>query len=119
MVICEDLWSSKVLDFLSNNSLDNIFVITASPARNFNESGLQIKDQWYTILKTTALYSGANVIFVNRVGFEDGLGFWGGSCVVSPNSEVVCSLELFKEITHTLKIDKMLSKNVKYMLRHR
>jgi predicted amidohydrolase len=119
MIICEDLWNSKTMDFLANLSLDNVFVTAASPSRNFSNKGLLIKEQWYSILKTTALYSGANVIFVNRVGFEDGLGFWGGSCIVTPSSEILESLELFDESIETIEIDESLSKNAKYMLRHR
>jgi omega-amidase len=119
MVICEDLWNSKIMDFLSSNSLDNIFVLAASPARNFEDDTLLIKEQWISILKCLALYSGANVTFVNRVGFEDGLGFWGGSCVVSPDGTIGHSLNLFEDEVETFYIDKKLSKSVSYMLRHR
>jgi predicted amidohydrolase len=29
------------------------------------------------------------LIFVNRVGAQDGLEFWGGSCVVDPTGALV------------------------------
>ena len=41
--------------------------------------GLLIESQWDALLKSLALLTKAYVVFVNRVGFEDGLGFWGGS----------------------------------------
>ena len=46
----------------------------------------------------------ADVIFVNRVGFEDGLGFWGGSCIVNNNGIIKEKLSLFKTEVKTVNI---------------
>ena len=27
------------------------------------------------------------IVYANRVGFEDGVGFWGGSEIVDPNGD--------------------------------
>ena len=32
---------------------------------------------------------GATVVLVNRVGFEDGLNFWGGAAIFDPNGDEV------------------------------
>jgi len=53
--------------------------------------------QWDALVKSTAILCSAYVIFVNRVGFEDGLGFWGGSRVVTPRGEIEYRLDNFKE----------------------
>jgi len=42
--------------------------------------------------------------FVNRVGFEDGLGFWGGSCIVDEESNIVHKLPHYEEIIKTFNI---------------
>ena len=41
------------------------------------------------LAKTFAQLIGAVVIVVNRVGFEDGLCFWGGSLAVGPDGRTL------------------------------
>ncbi len=118
MVVCEDLWSSKNIDTVCEIKPDIVYVIANSPARGFNENGLDIEKKWKSILKTTALLSGANVVFVNRVGFEDGLGFWGGSMIVGADGLLKKSFELFDEKTESVMIERNLSEMQKYMLRN-
>ncbi|MCK4974046.1 MAG: nitrilase, partial [Sulfurimonas sp.] len=86
MLVCEDLWHTSVHDDLIKENPDYILALVASPARGFSDDGLEIEDKWYEIIKTVAKECSAKLIFVNRVGFEDGLGFWGGSCIVDENS---------------------------------
>ncbi|MFQ5896564.1 MAG: nitrilase-related carbon-nitrogen hydrolase, partial [Nitrospinota bacterium] len=45
------------------------------------------------------------VFFANRVGYEDGINFWGGSEVVGPDGEVVSSASLFKETLLVAQVD--------------
>ena len=78
MVVCEDLWHKEIHNDLMRVNPDLIIALVASPVRGFNDEGLDIKDKWYEIIKTVALECKARLVFVNRVGFEDGLGFWGG-----------------------------------------
>jgi predicted amidohydrolase len=105
-VVCEDLWRVKTIDRLVQMMPDVIVVIANSPARDFSDDGLLIKAQWESILKTTALLSHAHVIFVNRVGFEDGFGFWGGSMVITPDSQISLQLPLFDEKIETITINQ-------------
>jgi predicted amidohydrolase len=119
-VVCEDMWSATTIDAIVRANPDIVYVLTASPTRDFEDDGtLLIQEKWRSILKTTAILSGANIVFVNRVGFEDGVGFWGGSMVVSANSKVSSSLPLFDESITTVDIDSNLSKTQKYMIRHK
>jgi len=118
MVVCEDLWNSQNIDTVCQMKPDIVYVIANSPARGFTDSGLEIEKKWKSILKTTALLSGANVVFVNRVGFEDGLGFWGGSMVVGADGLLKESLEFFDEKIKTIMIERNLSEMQKYMLRN-
>jgi predicted amidohydrolase len=55
---------------------------------------------------------------VNRVGFEDGLGFWGGSCYVNPKGKIAKQAALFKKAFLHVKLDKSLGDVSKYFLRH-
>lgn len=118
MVVCEDLWRAETIAAISASDAEIVYVLSASPARGFSEESLEIESQWDALLKATALLSHNYVVFVNRVGFEDGLGFWGGSRVITPMGECEHVLEKFErqnsvvELNHTLqKLGRYLSRN--------
>ncbi len=117
LVVCEEIFDSSVIDKIAKSKPDLVIVISNSPARGFSDEGLLIQKQWYSLLSTTALLSGANVLFSNRVGFEDGLGFWGGSAFVSPKGEILKRAKLFEEEYLSDTLQKRLSKTQKYLLR--
>lgn len=104
MLVCEDLWHDSVHKDLIQENPDLIIALVASPARGFSNNGLDIQKQWYSIIKTVAKECRAKLVFVNRVGFEDGLGFWGGSCIVDENANILHSLANFKVVSQTFKI---------------
>ncbi len=117
VVICEDLWSSKVINEISTQKPEMLFCIANSPARGFTDTELIIEKKWRRILSTTAILSGAYVIFVNRVGFEDGLGFWGKSMVITPDGVIQESAEMFERDMIIATIDRRLSNIQRYLLR--
>lgn len=104
MLVCEDLWHESVQHDLVVENPDMIIALVASPARGFSDNGLEIEDKWMQIIKQVSSECSAKLVFVNRVGFEDGLGFWGGSCTLNKNGEVIDKLEYFKEIVKTIEI---------------
>ena len=104
MIVCEDMWHEDVHHDLQKENPDLVIALVASPARGFSDSGLAIKDKWYDILNKVSLECKAKLVFVNRVGFEDGLGFWGGSCIVNNDGKIIEKLPLFKKEIKTLKI---------------
>jgi omega-amidase len=115
--ICEDVFSSDEMDFVSIEKPDLIIVISASPAREFKDGKLLIEEQWDSLLKTMAILSGGYVAFCNRVGFEDGLGFWGGSRVVNPRGEVEIKASYFEEELIESELNHKLTFTQKYFLR--
>ena len=104
MLICEDLWHKSVHVELIKENPDLIIALVASPARGFSNDGLEIEDKWMDIVKTVASECKAKLVFVNRVGFEDGLGFWGGSCIVDEDANIVEKLSHYEEIVQTYEI---------------
>ena len=104
MLVCEDLWHKSVHKDLIEENPDIIIALVASPARGFNDDGLEIQKKWYDIIKTVASECKAKVIFVNRVGFEDGLGFWGGSCILDEKANILKQLALHKTDIQTFNI---------------
>ena len=105
MLVCEDLWNAKMHAALYREDPDLILTLAASPARGFGEDGLLIEKQWYSLINAAALNSKSKVVFVNRVGFEDGLGFWGGSCIVDEQAKEVCRLPKYEAVIETVEVD--------------
>jgi len=108
MLVCEDLWRAEAIASLAAKKPDMIYVIANSPARDFSDEGLLIEEQWDAILRSTALMCSTYVVFVNRVGFEDGLGFWGGSRVITPTGEVEYRLAKFEEEQKIVELNRSL-----------
>ena len=104
MLVCEDLWHKSVHEELLKLNPDLIIALVASPARGFNEITLDIQEKWYKIITDVAKECKAQLIFINRVGFEDGLGFWGGSCIVDKNGSILDKLPFFKQKIETFTI---------------
>ncbi len=106
MVVCEDLWHENIHTDLVEQNPDRIIALVASPARGFSDDGLEIQKQWYNIIQKVAKECKAELVFVNRVGFEDGLGFWGGSCIVDKQGNITKQLPLFEKTIQTLTIEE-------------
>ena len=117
MFICEDMFSGDILNFIAQEKPDLLLVLANSPAREFKSESLLIQDNWYSVIKTASLLSGAYTLFSNRVGFEDGLGFWGGSVIVTPKGEIEKQAQLFEIDIIDSKLNKKLSSIQKYYLR--
>ena len=117
MFICEDVFSGDAIKFVSSNKPDLIIVISASPAREFKDNKLLIEEQWEAILKNMAIVSGGYVAFCNRVGFEDGLGFWGKSKVINPKGEIEVEAKYFDEDLVECELNHHLTFTQKYFLR--
>ncbi len=95
LLVCEDLWhlSSSYLHFL--NGVDAIVCVSAAPGRGVTDPDGEISTarSWNLLLETQALFFQLHTVYVNRVGFEDGVLFWGGTKVVSPFGRVVAEAE--------------------------
>lgn len=104
MLVCEDLWHKEVHHDLIHENPDFIIALVASPARGFSHKGLVIEDKWKNIISQVASECRAKLIFVNRVGFEDGLGFWGASCILNEDGKIIESLPKYKEMIQTINI---------------
>ena len=118
MVICEDLWRAESIAAIAASDAEIVYVLAASPARDFSDEGISIEAQWDSLLKSTALLAHNYVVFVNRVGFEDGLGFWGGSRVITPMGKTECVLPLFEPVSKHFSLDQRLKKLGRYLVKH-
>ena len=112
MLICEDLWHPKTFSRLNKLKVDMVIILSSSPTREIEEK-LKIEEKWNHLLSTLAILNQCHVLFANRVGFEDGLGFWGGSRVISPTSETIHQAKLFEEDKIQFAYEKI--QNTKYL----
>jgi len=107
-LVCEDLWHapSAYLHFL--NDADAMLVASAPPLRGVDTSapGLGSTRTWTTLLQACALSFRSYVLFVARVGWEDGIGFGGGTCLVNPTGEVARRLEGFEPGLLEVELDR-------------
>jgi predicted amidohydrolase len=70
-----------------------------------NESGLGTATSWRTLNRTYAQLTTSYVIFVNRVGVDESITFWGGSEVVSPTGQSVFSAPIHDEGLYLARLD--------------
>jgi NAD+ synthase (glutamine-hydrolysing) len=94
MLVCEDMWhlSSPYLLFVQGVSL--LLCISSSPGRGvLANADADVAPgsvgSWNDLLQTVAEYTTSYVAYVNRLGYEDGVNFWGGSCVFGPGGQMV------------------------------
>ncbi len=98
MLICEDLWHVSLPYLLAIQGARIILASAASPTRlsgNASEHpGHQVNsEQHRSFARLLSVY----IAYAGRVGFEDGVNFWGGSEIVSPHGEVTASAKIFDE----------------------
>lgn len=97
MLVCEDFWHLSALAILQAEEVDWIVCVANSPARGVAGPRVRIAETYERLARTFAEMLGCAVAFVDRVGFEDGLCFWGGSLVVGPDAEIVAQGPDFDE----------------------
>ena len=95
LMVCEDAWhvSSAYLYFMAN--VDALLVPSCSPGRGIAHGSpvLESERTWETLLTAHALFFQTWVCYANRVGWEDGVCFSGGSRVINPGGQEVGVIE--------------------------
>lgn len=89
LIICYDIFFPEVSRLTRLKGAQLIVCISASPAtrRAFFE----------TLTTARAIENTAFLAYVNLVGIEDGLEFWGGSRLIGPNGRVLAETRCDKE----------------------
>jgi predicted amidohydrolase len=89
-LICEDFWHASPPYLLWLDGADVMLFISASPGRGLRKQPQLESANWVErINQAYASLFTSFVVHTNRVGFEDGLNFWGGATVFDPNGELV------------------------------
>ena len=96
LLVCEDMWHLSASYILAMDGASTLICLSSSPGRGIDGESLGSADAWQQLTSTTAMFLNCRVLYCNRVGFEDGVNFWGGSEYVSPSGESLargCLLE--------------------------
>ncbi|MBI3014684.1 MAG: carbon-nitrogen hydrolase [Candidatus Tectomicrobia bacterium] len=98
ILICEDLWHVSTVYLAAQQGADLLLIPAASPGRGAERGGkLEIAETWEAMNRTYATLFTMGVCFTNRVGYEDGVNFWGGSEIISPAGERLLKGNDFEE----------------------
>ena len=85
LLICEDMWHPSSAYLLARQSVDVMLCISASPGRGVGKGhALGSALSYEAMCKTYSQLGTSYLIYCNRVGYEDGINFWGGSMVWDP-----------------------------------
>lgn len=84
VLICNDLWQPP-LPWLAVHAGAEVLIVIANSVDS--QAAVPVQMAWNILIKHTAVALQCFVIFVNRVGFENGTQFWGTSRVVGPDGE--------------------------------
>lgn len=106
MLICEDFWHASLPYLLWLDGADLFLFTSASPGRGLNSREQLDSARWVDHINRA--YAGLFTAYVahsNRVGYEDGLNFWGAAAVYDPNGEVIASGPYHEEALTLVEID--------------
>jgi predicted amidohydrolase len=104
ILICNDAWQ-PFLPFIAVQDGAQVLIIPADSGSYPYPELLDTKDYWRGITRFYARMLESYVVFVNRVGQQDEIVFWGYSHVVDPWGAVVAEGPLHEEALVTADID--------------
>ena len=106
--ICEDFWHLPTPYLLALDGAQLMVNISSSPGRDVAavvEGGLGTADAWRPLLRTYAMLTTSFVVYVNRVGVEESVTFWGGSEVIDPSGHSLLRAPLHEDGLFIVDID--------------
>jgi predicted amidohydrolase len=106
--VCEDFWHLATPQLLALDGAQILVNVSSSPGRDVaavNEHGLGTAVSWRTLNRTYAQLTTSFVVFVNRVGVDESITFWGGSEVVGPSGATVFSAPTHDEGLFVVEVD--------------
>jgi predicted amidohydrolase len=94
MLVCEDVWHLSSAYILGLQGVDMIICPSASPGRGITTDERLGTAESYSLLgRTYAQFLTTFFLYCNRVGYEDGANFWGGSMAIGPNGDIIAQQE--------------------------
>ncbi|MCW3095529.1 MAG: putative amidohydrolase [Chthonomonadaceae bacterium] len=89
VLICEDVWHSISATLAALQGAQVVYVVSASPGRDFGGTHVGNVARWNVLLPGIADEHNVWVVYAGLVGFEGGKGFTGSSQVIDPWGNVL------------------------------
>jgi predicted amidohydrolase len=105
VLICEDLWHPELARRLALGGARLIVVPSAGPGRIGAGELPESAESWELLTRSAALLNTCWIVYVNRVGWEEGSFYTGGSHVVRPGGDLVERAPFLAEHLLTMQID--------------
>lgn len=116
LLVCEDLWHPSTAYLAALDHALLIICPSSSPLRGISdgESRDDNARYWELLNRMYAETFSLFVVYANRVGFEDGVGFWGGSEIVDPFGHRLAKARYYEEdlIMAELSLDTVRRKRI-------
>ncbi|MBM2802643.1 MAG: Carbon-nitrogen hydrolase [Deltaproteobacteria bacterium] len=99
LLICEDLWHPSTIYLAALDGALAVICPSASPLRGVVDGQVQDDNAryWEMINRAYAETYSLFMLYANRSGFEDGVGFWGGSEIIDPFGQRVAKAKYYDE----------------------
>lgn len=115
-LVCEDMWHPSTVYIAALDQALMLICPSSSPLRGIADKRQQDENAryWEAMNRVYAETFGVFVIYANRVGFEDGVGFWGGSEVINPFGQCIAKGRYYEEdfVTADISLDAVRRKRV-------
>ena len=106
MLICEDFWHASPPYLLWLDGADLMLFASASPGRGLKQDD-KLESAWWVehVNRAFASLFTTFVAHTNKVGFEDGLNFWGGATVFDPDGDLIAQGPYHEEALTVTRLD--------------
>jgi predicted amidohydrolase len=116
LLICEDLWHPELARRLAVAGIRLLIVVSAGPGRVGAGALPESQESWELLTRSTALLNTCWVAYCNRVGWEEGSFYPGGSHVIRPGGEIAERAPLLEEHLLVTEIDLRDSDRLRWRL---
>jgi len=97
ILICREILFPVYAYLYFLQHVDFLIGISNSPHRGLGKAHFASLELWETMGRVFSVFYHLPYVFVNRIGFEDGMGFPGGSFHAEPGRGIVSRAPLFTE----------------------
>ena len=106
LLICEDFWHASPPYLLWLDGADLMLLTSSSPGRGIDHRDKLGSSRFVELVNQAyANLFGCFVVHANRVGFEDGVNFWGGSTIFGPDGELMAQAPYLEESLLVAQLD--------------
>ncbi|HOI25278.1 MAG TPA: nitrilase-related carbon-nitrogen hydrolase [Caldisericia bacterium] len=105
ILICRDLWHMDAVQALALQKTHMILAPSAVPLRSIGAQGPNIHSFMERTVRSYSEHHTMYFAFANRVGFEEGICFYGGSMISDPFGRVIAQASFLEEELVTAEVN--------------